>query len=339
MRKSFAIAAASLYLATAVYTLADRVEFNNGDVLSGKITEYDGKKLTIKSDTAGDVKVDLKEVKTFSTDEPVTLTLKDGTVLKEKAVPATQGSIGIDGGALKPQTFSFDSIKTINPPPIKWTGSVSAGAILTRGNTYTDQFHLAFDLARRAEVDRITASGSYNFGREKDPSTGDKITSVDNSMLQGKYDHFINGTKLYAFANATFAKDRIQDLNLRFVPGVGLGYQWVESPTFNFNTEAGVSWIYEDYSTQETNEEFALRLAYHLDKTINAKVKFIHNLEYLPSLEDGTKFLVNADAGVRTELTKSLFLEAKLEWTFNSAPAPDKNKGDLKYILAVGWTF
>jgi putative salt-induced outer membrane protein YdiY len=324
---------------TAGCVLADKVEFNNGDVLSGKITEYDGKKLTIHTEQAGDVKVELKDVKTFSTDEPIDLHLKDGTVIKQRAVAATQGSIGIDHGIVNAQTFTLNQIKTINPPPVKWTGSITVGAVVTRGNTFTDQYHAGFDLLRRAEEDRITASGSYNFGRQKDEDTGDKVTSVDNLTLQGKYDYFIPETKWYVYANALAEKDRIQDLNLRFVPGIGVGYQWVESPTLNFNTEAGLSWIYEDYTTQETTEEIAGRLAYHLDKSINDRVKLIHNLEYLPSLEDGSKFLVNTDVGLRTDLTKQFFIEAKIELTYNSQPAPDKVKNDVKYMLSVGYKF
>src|SRR5436190_2243534 len=115
--------------------LADRVEFKNGDVLTGKIGEYDGKKLTIKTDKAGEVKVDLKDVKTFSTDEPMTLKLKDGTVIASNVVPAPEGSIGVDQ-----RTITFDQIKVANPPPVKWTGSVVAGAVITRGNSFTEQY-------------------------------------------------------------------------------------------------------------------------------------------------------------------------------------------------------
>ncbi len=319
--------------------LADKVEFKNGDVLTGKIQEYDGKKLSIKTDTAGTVTVNLSDVKTFSTDEPIELKLKDGTVIKQNAVPAEVGSVGVADGAVKAQSFSFDKIKQINPPPVKWTGSVTAGAVITRGNTFTDQYHAGFDLLRRAEDDRITASGSYNFGREKDQDTGVKVTSMDNWTTQGKYDYFVQDTKWYVFANALVAHDRIQDLNLRFIPGVGVGYQWVESPTLNFNTEGGLAWIYEDYSTQSTKEEIAARLAYHFDKTLATKVKFIHNLEYIPGLQAGSGYLINTDAGVRADITDSFFVEGKVVLTYNSQPAPGKLKDDIQYIFGVGWKF
>ncbi len=334
MRNHITILAAVTCMTGAAMVRADKVEFKNGDVLTGTIVDSDGKTLTLKTAAANEIKIDLKEVKTFSSDTPINLKTTDGLTLTQKAAPAADGSVALNG-----QNYTFDKIKAINPPAVKWTGSVTAGAILTRGNTFTDQYHAAFDLMRRGEDDRITSSGAYNFGRERNADTGDKTTSADNQMLQGKYDYFLDDSKWYLFANALAVKDRIQDLNLRFVPGVGVGYQWIESAKMNFNTEAGLSWIYEDYKDEDIKQGVAARLAYHYDHTFNENVKFFHNLEFIPGLESGTGYLVNTDVGVRADMTKQMFLEAKVELTHNSQPASDNVKDDLRYILGVGWKF
>jgi len=333
MRAKYVSLAAAVCLSGGI-ALADKVEFKNGDVLTGKIMEYDGKKLVLKTEAADEVKIEMKDVKTFSSDEPVVLKLKDGTELSGVAKPAAEGSVAFDS-----KSFTFDQIKAVNPPAVKWTGSIVAGAIMTRGNTFTDQYHAGFDLLRRSEVDRITSSGAYNFGREKDQDSGDKITTVDNSMLQGKYDYFIPDTKCYLYANTLLVHDRIQNLNLRFVPGVGVGYQWIESKDLNFNTEGGLSWIYEDYKDEDIKTSVAARLAYHVDKTMYDTIKLFHNLEFIPGLEEGAGFLINTDVGIRADMTKSFFFEAKVELTHNSAPASGNVKDDLRYILGLGWKF
>lgn len=339
MRKTICALAAMAAMGSVTTAFADKVEFTNGDVLTGKITQSDGKKLTIATEKAGEVKVDLANVKTFSTDEPIEFRLSDGTTLKQRAIAAEPGSVATErGDVVQSQSFRLDTIRAINPPPLAWHGSVTLGAQISRGNTYSDRMVAGFDLIRRAEDDRFTASGTYSYGRDKDPETGIAITSVDNWQLNGKLDHFYT-PKWYVFVNALVAKDRIQDLNLRFVPGVGVGYQWVERPDFNFNTEAGLSWLYEDYDTQSDRQEIALRLAYHLDKKLNDKLKFIHNLEFIPSIEDPSTFLVNADVGIRADVTANFFLEAKIEDKYNSDPAPGRQKTDLKYTLGVGWKF
>ena len=48
--------------------------------------------------------------------------------------------------------------------------------------------------------------------------------------------------------------DRIARLDYRVTPGVGVGYQWVEKPEINFYTEAGISYVYENYIDDATNQ-------------------------------------------------------------------------------------
>lgn len=338
MRKSLFAIAALAAIGTATAAFADKVELTNGDVLTGRVTGADDKQLTVQTDKAGEVKINLSDVKTFSTDTPLDIRLKDGTVYNKPAVAAEPGTIKVAEGDSPAATFRLDKVKAINPPPVAWHGSIKAGAMFQRGNTYTDSVNVGFDLNRRSDDDRFVAKGQYNFGRERDQDTGVVSTSSDNWEVQGKYDYFFT-PKWYGFVSALVGKDRIQDLNLRFIPSAGVGYQWVESAKMNFNTEAGLAWVYEDYETQETKDDISLRLAYHFDYRFNERVSMFHNLEYLPSLEDFGSYLIKADVGLRSDITKSMFVEGKIEETYNSEPAPGNSRHDTKYIVGVGWKF
>src|SRR5205814_8576703 len=121
--------------------------------------------------------------------------------------------------------------------------------------------------------------------------------------------------------------------------GVGVGYQWFETPTFNLNTEAGVSYVYEDYSTDGAEDRVALRLAYHVDKALNDNVKVFHNLEWLPAIDNPANYNLNADVGIRANLTKTMFSELKVQYVRDSTPAPGAEKDDVRFLLGVGWTF
>src|SRR5690606_31032627 len=125
----------------------------------------------------------------------------------------------------------------------------------------------------------------------------------------GKYDYFFN-PKFYGYGQARIERDRIAELDLRFIAGVGAGYQWFESEKSSFRTEAGVSWFYEDYENESgSDDHLALRFAYRYDRKINDNVAFFHSLEYYPSVEDMGDFLLVTDAGVRANLTKRMFTE------------------------------
>ena len=328
---------AILLCGAASAALADEIKFKNGDRLTGTITEADGGKLKIASKVAGDVTVDLKDVETFSTDAPLDVRLKDGTMLHQRFdAGAAPGTVNAAAGPRR--EIALTDLKTITPKLGKWTGSVVAGGLLTRGNSHTTSLNLSAAATRRGEDDRISAIAGYTFASQANDTGGGTSASADAWFAGAKYDRFFTD-EFYGYGLARADHDRIADLNLRLSPGVGVGYQWVEQPDFNFLTEVGLSLVYEDYDPGPTDTHLAGRLAYHVDRKFNEQVLGFHNLEYLPSVEDISDFNVNADAGVRASLTKTMFTEFKVEWKYDATPAPDAAKNDLRYLLGLGWSF
>lgn len=330
-------------LTTGSSARADEVLFNNGDRLSGKIVSVEGGKMTIDSKIGGTIKVDVTDVKTFTTDAPIEIRTKDGQRMTAKTTAGdTAGTVKVEGGTGAtaggaPRTVQVENMKYVNFSEA-WTGDLVVGALFARGNTYADQVNISGDLGRRTEQDRWTFTAGYNFGRQRDPGTGNKSTTADNWYGTAKYDYFLN-EKLYAFGSFRYEHDRIADLDYRLTPGLGLGYQWVETPALFFNTEAGLAYVAEKYKDGDTNDFIAGRLAYHLKKTINDKAAFFHNLEYYPSLERFDDYLIITDAGVRFTLTTKMFAEYKAEFRYDATPAAGASRSDLRHIVGVGWQF
>jgi putative salt-induced outer membrane protein YdiY len=316
---------------------ADTIVFKNGDKLTGKIQTMDGGKITIATAVAGTVTVDIKDIVTFSTDGPVDIRTADGKKLNQAIAAGDDGRVKV--GA---EVVPLSGIGKINPPAEKWSGSVVVNGSIARGNTNTDDLGVAINAALRrnndADNDRFTVGGGYNFGSQKDPDTGDKVTATDNWFALGKYDKYWS-PKFYGYAMTRVEHDRIADLNYRLLPGVGVGYQFIEKPDMNLAGEAGVTYVYEDYTSGDSEDSVALRLAYHFDKKLSDTVTFFHNLAYLPAFEDPGDYNLLTDAGVRAKLTKDFFAEFRAEWKRDSTPAPDTLKNDLRYILGVGWQF
>ena len=315
---------------------ADEVVLTNGDKLTGKVGEITGDKMKFDSPVLGEITIDMANVRTFSTDAPATI--------QPKAAPRVQGKI-TEGDAKKVttesgQTFTLSEVKSVNPPPTRWTGFLLANLSIARGNTETvDAGVEALAVVRRdtdTADDRFTLSGSYNFA-----STGtgdDSVTTEENVTATAKYDRYFT-EKLYGHGIVTYEKDHIADLKFRLTPGVGVGYQWLESPTFNLQTEAGVSYVFEDFDPGGDNDFVALRLAYHVDKKLSDTVLVFHNVEYLPAFEDFEDYLIRADAGLQADLTKTFFSQFKVEWDYDSTPAPGRDKSDYRYLVGVGWRF
>src|SRR5688500_16538704 len=113
MHKSLIAIAALAAIGTASAAFADKVELTNGDILTGKIVGSDEKTLTLKSDKPGEIKIDLVNVKTFSTDEPINVHLKDGTVLTKKASAGEPGIVKVEKGDTPTDNFRLDRVSSI----------------------------------------------------------------------------------------------------------------------------------------------------------------------------------------------------------------------------------
>jgi len=331
------LAAAVSFAATA---RADQIQFKNGDRLTGKIVRLSDGKLGLDSKIAGTISVKWDDVATLTSDEPVTVVLDSGEVLVDKLVAAEEGSVRTAGSEkVTPQTIVLASTAKLNPEPVAWHGSALAGVDIERGNTVKTAANFGFDAVRRSEMDRMTFGASYTGERSQDADeTGSHTTQ--RKMFGGlQYDYFVT-KKLYAYGNARGEKDGIADLNLRFTAGVGAGYQWFETDTLKWNTEAGVSWVSENFSNDTPNNDYvAARLASNLEYLMYPGLTFFQRTRWYPSLEALDDQLVETATGLRYKLWGNFFGESKVLWVWDSTPARGKGQVDLAYLLGIGYGF
>jgi putative salt-induced outer membrane protein YdiY len=327
----------------ASLALADEVLLKNGDRITGKIVSATGGKMVVAPDFAKGTTITLSQddVATFSSSGPITLRLADGAVTRQPVSKADPGAVQLapEGGAA-PQAVGLAEIKEINPtvPHAKWVGTASLNGSYARAETDTMTLGGAFDGTRTTEQDRFAFSGAYNYGRQR--VDGLSSANANNWFAQGKYDYFFS-PKFYGFGLTRVEADRVNLLKLRFSPGGGVGYQWVNRDSLHFNTDAGVSWIYEDYLNKpESDRNISIRLAYHLDKAWQqGRIKVYNDLALIPSLEDQSKFLAQADAGLRVGLVGSMFTELKVNVTYDNRPDPGARDFTSQVLIGLGVSY
>jgi putative salt-induced outer membrane protein YdiY len=339
----FAVAVLLMMAVLPRLVSADEVYFKNGDRLTGKIEKLLDGKMVLKSEMAGDVTIDLSNIQTFSSDEPIEVHLSDGTVLKQKIVKAEPGKFAIEGDqTLTAQAFELSVICSINPPETpepRWQGDISAGYTSTHGNTKTELVTGSINLRKRTERDRTLFSADYARGEQEDPDTGEETKTEDWWRTRAKYDYFFK-EKLYGYVDGRYEKDSIAELDRRVIVGGGLGYQWVESDLMNFSTEAGLASRYEKYENEtESKSEISAQLGYHFDRKLAKSVKFINDLTYYPSLEQFSDYFLTTTGEIRAHFTESMFTNFKVIFNHDATPAEGQGSTDTKYILGVGASF
>jgi len=303
----------------------DELILKNGDRLTGKIVHLVDGKMLFKSDVAGEVTVELANIQTLSSDEPITVNLKDNTGLNQKVVSVGAGRFGVSGSdALKAQEFAVADITSINPPlkpAPKWTGDASVGITSTRGNTKTDMISANANATKRTEKDRMTVSADYAKGEQEDPDTKETVTIEDWWRAKGKYDYFFSKKK-YGYIDGRYEKDAVAELDRRMIVGVGGGYQWIESENMNFSTEFGLASLYEKFRNQtDSNSEISFQVGYNFDKQLRKNIKFTHDLTYYPAIDKFSDYYLTTTAGIRADFTEKIFMTFKAIFNYDATPA------------------
>jgi putative salt-induced outer membrane protein YdiY len=322
---------------------ADEILFPNGDRLTGKIDHLLDGKMIFNSEVMGKVTIELSKIKTFSTDAPIAVHLKDETVLLQRIVNAEAGKFGIEGsGTVEAQDFELASISSINPPPKplpKWTGNLSVGITSTHGNTKSESASGSFNMSKRTHNDRTQVSMDYAKTKQEDKVTGDEEVTEDWWRSKGKYDYFFS-KKLFGFVDGRYEKDAIAELDRRMIIGGGAGYQWIETEDLKFSTEFGMASLYEKFDNQtDSNSEVSMQAGYNLDKTLMKDVKFIHDLTYYPSTEKFSDYYLTSTGEIRAYFTSTMFTTFKVIFNYDATPAIGSGKTDTKYLLGVGYSF
>jgi putative salt-induced outer membrane protein YdiY len=318
---------------------ADEVFLLNGDRLTGKIVSATGGKLILETDAAGEITIDLAKVKTFSAEAPVQLQLGGKTLVESRVAAGQEGEVQ---GEIPPgtpaQPLAIKDIAAINPPPPAWHGAVALNALFTTGNSESAQFGFTASTSKRWENDRLSLGADYTYGRQTDQNNGVTSTTVDYGAGFVKYDHFFT-QKFYGYAGFKIEHDGVAGLTYRTTTGPGVGYQWFESPQLNLSTEAGPSWVHEQFEDSGSRDYLALRLAYSADWTPVKPLKLYHNLEYLANVANFSEYLLSINTGARATIWKGLFADFRIEYRYDSTPDAGRKSADTRYILGAGWTF
>ena len=325
-------------LITAGKVMGDEIWLKNGDHITGNVIRMENNILNFKTPYAGEISVRWEEIANLRTDEPIAVILSDKTSTRGIISAGKDGKVSVRvDNILEPLTFDLAQVDVINPKPpkpaLKLNARVNVGIATQRGNTDTDNYHLDGEFVARTEKNRYTVGAELN--REK--TDGERTSN--NALGYIKYDHFLS-QKWYFYSNALFEQDEFKDLDLRTTVGVGLGYQFFETPLTNLSIEAGLSYVNEDYDQADDNSYSAGRWALKYDRYLIEKiVQFFHYHEGYVSLEDTEKIIFKSRTGLRVPLYERFIATAQYNFDWDSDPAPGAERVDATYLLSLGYQY
>lgn len=329
--------------------LADQVTLKNGDRLTGAIMKYDGENLILKSEFAGEVKIQWQAIERITSDRPVYVISKDGRVLVG-TVTTAEGLVEVQTSDAGKVALTMDTVLIIRSKEEQaayeaelarqrravWSGSADAGLSAARGNTDTLVISLGSQVARTTQRDKLSLYAASLFARNG--TSGVSITTAEAIRGGARYDRNITD-RLFAFALTDLERDKFQQLDLRLVFGGGLGYHARKTEKTRLDLFAGGSYNREKFSTGLTRNSAEALIGEELSYKLSENTSLAQRAVLYPNLSEFGEYRFAFDLTGVTKLTRQLGLQATISDRFQSNPLPGIKKNDLLLTTGIRLTF
>ncbi len=340
-----------LLVVAVLPAFADRITLKNGDRLTGTIVTTDEKTLTLKTDFAGEVKIDRAAITAIESDQVLSVTLKDQGKVEAKVQATTETAIlrKPDGAVLsvKPDTVAAlrneasqrawerEQERLLHPRLTDfWSGFVSLGIASASGNSMTTSISTAAAATRAAGRNKI----ALNFAQLYATQSTTLPYGATANRISGSFriDRDVNH-RLFAYGINAYDYDRFLDLDLRAVLGGGFGYHAWKNPKGYLDLSGGGNWNREKFSTPDGDlirKSGEVAFGQELGYQPLSRLKLFERLSIFPNLSESGEYRLNFDS------TASVPVLNWLEWNlgFNSRylsnPLAGKRKNDT--ILTMG---
>ncbi len=346
------VAAIFLLIGLACTAQADTILMKNGDHLTGTIEHSDAKQLTLKTDYAGEINLQVSAVTQIVSEAPVVVTTKN-----KKTV---SGKLAMEGTNLEVATSNAGTVQiplsdvtmvrsgseqaayehSLRPGLAEsWNGAATIGLSLARGNSNTTNLAIGYNGARTTLNDKLLTYATSIYASDNTPGTGG--VTADDIRGGARYDHNI-GSLAFAFGSADYEYNELQDLNLRSIYSAGFGYHAIKQLNMTLDLLLGGNYTRESYSANPSTpaiqrniggvtagEDFMRKLG--KSTTINEQFYFY------PDLSNTGQYRFAFDMGLDTKVNKWLGWQTTASDRFLSDPIPGTLRNDL--ILTTGLNF
>jgi len=251
----------SLLLLLAISAFADQIVLKNGDKLTGTIAKSDGKTLVLKTDYAGDLTIKYDAIQSLTTTGDLKVTAGGKTSVGpvttsgDQIVVATRtaGSVQAPMASvtiLRSPAEEAAYQKSLHPGWGQgWAGGANLGFALTAGNSETKNLNIGFNATRTGFHDKLTLYETSIYATTSKLALHPIPTQTTANSNGGgiRYDRDF-APRVFGFGSADFFNNSLQDLDLRYILGGGIGFHAIKTPNTTLDLLAGINYTHESFS-------------------------------------------------------------------------------------------
>ena len=237
---------------------------------------------------------------------------------------------------------TMTNVAAITPPPVPapvlavpvktpWQSSISAGLTLTRGNSDTLLVTGAVLTEKKGKINEwgFGVGGAYGVNNgEKD---------VDTLNAFGQVNHLFTDN-FFGYLRVNALHDGISDLQYRLTIGPGVGYYLLKTTNTTLAVEGGSAIVFERLGSED-NTYATLRLAERFEHKFKDRARIWQTVEILPQVNDFNNFIVNAEIGIESSLSKKLSLQTFVVDNYVNQAAAGRQQNDVKLVSGLKYKF
>jgi len=352
---------------------ADQITLANGDIISGKVETVSAGSVRIVTDYAGAITVDFRQVANLEIEENGRISLQNGDVITGRIVSMSGESVAIASPVLQDLTIPRDLFKGFNVPVEEvsaseleqtretlkkteeklataeakvenlssisklWSGSLSLGTQLRRGNTDSSDARFDAIAIRKAPREELSLRFYSDYG-ETDGETDTNEIFGEVKLKVFRTDRF------YLFGLTNMEYDEMENLDLRAQVFGGPGYIFIKTDKTNLLGEIGAGltgeFFDEEEGDDEENLEASLRLNAEWRQKLFDNAEFFQGLILYPSLSEFGDYRLRSESTLVTPLSEQWAIKLSLVDDYDSSPEnKDTKKNDLRFVSSIQYTY
>lgn len=342
----------------------DTVVFPNGEKLIGHFESFAGGTAKFKSDTLGEITIDLSKVQEMHTSEPFAVIKKnvklargekDGQIphgtltVSNKTVQVNPGngqpvqSVAVDDLSNIVDVPSFD--KAFQRPGLfqNWSGAIALGTSIVEATQNSLSINSSIALVRAVPTEswlpprnRTELAFSDTYGKVTQPGTPEVKTSIYHAAAE-RDEYFT--TRMYALGSVAFDHNFSQGLDLQQLYGGGIGWSAIHgaNQTLDFKGTADYEKQQFQVSSQNQNLITSVFAEFYMRKFTHGIV-LNQQLAVSPAWNNTRAYSAYGSVGLVFPVYKRFGFTTNVIDSFLNDPPVGFKKNSVQFNAGVAYT-
>ncbi len=331
----------------------DLLKMKTGEWLVGTLQKIEDGTISFDSEEFDEITVDLADTAEIRSARPHTYRFEGRIVVTGPAV--------MEGDVIRIQTAQgmvehpvSALVTMMEGEPTEWnfwSGELSLGLAMRRGNTNQSDMSLFGRLMRETVLTRFDNTYNGAFSAADTATPGVTTQTANNHRYVTGFDYFVTRRLFLTVATLEVYSDPFQNIALRVTPAAGLGYDVMSRRRFSWEVKAAVGYQWSKLSdpvatVPSESQDFAMLFGtvIELDPAADVEWDTTYSVQIIPTNMDSTNQFLQSVLSV--ELFGPVDLDATFVWNWINNPQPKADptapipvSSDFRLSLGFGVDF